>query len=121
MGKSRRSAMAISKAGRSITTLAVIVFMLIAAPVSANRCGSQNPPRCGLDTQTDPPTQPGYTGGGTEASLASLPLFKGTGHCEPGDTEVIYDLGQSFPDNGIPADHDVAGTNSFVIVRAGDN
>jgi hypothetical protein len=94
--------------------LGVAALTLLGGPARASRCGSQNPPRCGLDAQTNPPTLPGGTGGCTDANLAQTPM------CEPGDTMVIYDLGQTFPDNGIAADHEVAGTSSFVIIRAGD-
>jgi hypothetical protein len=93
--------------------LGVAALTLLGGPALAGRCGEQNPPRCGLDSQTNPPTEPGGTGGCTDASLAQTPA------CEPGDTMVIYDLGQSFPDNGIPADQPVVGTTSFVTLRAG--
>jgi hypothetical protein len=104
-----------------LAILGAAVGSLIADRVTyAARCGSQNPLRCGLDSQTQPPNpQLGGTGGCTEASLQSSPLFNGTGACDPGYTKVIYDLGQPFPDNGIPADQSVAGSTSFVTIRAG--
>jgi len=108
----------------SVVRVALGMLLVTSAtrPALANRCGNQNPPRCGLDSQTDPPNPTlGGTGGCTEASLATLPLYKGTGQCRPGDTEVIYDLGTAFPDNGVPGDHDVAGTTSFMTLRAKDD
>jgi hypothetical protein len=93
--------------------------LLSGAPAVAGRCGTQNPLHCGLDEQTDPPTLPGGTGGCTEASLAAAPLFQGTGHCKSGETEVIYDLGVPFPDNGHPGDAAVIGATSFATMRAG--
>ncbi len=99
--------------------LLVLTLTLAGAEARADRCGNQNPPRCGLDVQTDPLTLPGGTGGCTDASPATLPLFKGTGMCAPGDTAAIYDLGQAFPDNGVPADQGVVGTTSFMTIRAG--
>ena len=104
-----------------ILTLAAGLVLLPGRSAFANRCGNQNPPRCGLDAQTDPPTLPGGTGGCTEASLATLPMYKGTGQCRPGDTKVIYDLGVPFPDNGKAADQEVAGLSSFMTLRAGDS
>ena len=96
--------------------LAGAATLLLAGPSAlANRCGDQNPPRCGFDA----PFQPGGTGGCTDASLATLPLYKGTGMCQPGYSEVIYDLATPFPDNGMPGDASVAGTTSFLTVRAG--
>jgi hypothetical protein len=96
--------------------------VLSAVPAGASRCGDQNPPRCGLDSQTEPPDPMlGGTGGCTEASLAASPLFDHTGACRPGDTKVIYDLGVPFPDNGLAADQSVAGRTSFVTIRAGAN
>src|SRR5213593_2578900 len=96
--------------------------VVLGPPAGASRCGDQNPPRCGLDSQTEPPDPMlGGTGGCTEASLASSPLFDHTGACRPGDTKVIYDLGQAFPDNGLAADQAVTGKTSFVTIRAGAN
>ncbi len=87
----------------------------------ASRCGEQNPPRCGLDTQTEPPTMPGGTGGCTDASMVGLPMYNRTGSCRPGDTTVIYDIGGPFPDNGVPFDQaNVAGKEAFLTIRAGD-
>jgi hypothetical protein len=94
---------------------------LVARPALANRCGDQNPARCGFDNQTEPPDPALGDGGGcTEASMADLPLFDRTGACPPGYTKVIYDVGQPFPDNGMSDDTDVVGKTSFMIVRAGD-
>jgi hypothetical protein len=97
-----------------------VAGLVASGNVWAARCGSQNPPRCGLDSQTDPPDpQLGGTGGCTEASLESSPLYNHTGSCAPGYTKVIYDLGQAFPDNGLPADAAATGSTSFVTIRAG--
>jgi hypothetical protein len=103
------------------TFIAIVVgaALLGSAPARANRCGDQNPERCGLDTQTDPPTLPGGTGGCTEASMDRLPLYQGTRACPDGYTKVIYDLAQPFPDNGMPADQAPVGATSFVTLRAG--
>ncbi len=99
----------------------IALVCLAASPALANRCGDQNPPRCGQDDQTDPPDPMlGGTGGCTDASMVGLPMFQRTGSCPTGFTEVIYDVGQPFPDNGEPGDTDVIGKTSFMIVRAGD-
>jgi hypothetical protein len=94
--------------------LGVAALVLVAdLPAFASRCGSQTPPRCGLDSGTDP------VGGCTNASIAQVPLHDHSGNCAPGATKVIYDLGQPFPDNGIPADSAaVAGLTSFLTLRA---
>jgi hypothetical protein len=97
----------------------VAMALLAGGRALASRCGDQNPARCGLDAQTDPATLPGGTGGCTEASMATLPLFKGTGQCAPGETAVIYDLGTTFPDNGLSGDQAVVGETSFITLRAG--
>jgi len=100
----------------------VVAGFLAGTPALAARCGSQNPPRCGPDDQTDPPTQPGGTGGCTDASMVGLPLYNRTQSCRPGDTMVIYDIGGPFPNNGLPADEAaVGGKTAFMTVRAGDN
>jgi hypothetical protein len=108
---------------RLCSLVAVALVCLVVGPAFANRCGDQNPARCGLDSQTDPPDPMfGDTGGCTEASLGTLPLFERTGSCQPGDTMVIYDLSQPFPDNGLPEDSSmVAGLTSFMTLRAGQN
>jgi hypothetical protein len=103
------------------TLAGLLAALLVAGPAEASRCGTQNVLHCGLDEQTDPPSLPGGTGGCTEASLATAPLFKGTGACKPGETKVIYDLGVAFPDNGHSADGAVVGTTSFVVMRSGSN
>src|SRR5690349_6746128 len=95
---------------RLVLAGAALVTVVAATPSRANRCGDQNPPRCGGDDQTDPPTLPGGTGGCTDSSLATLPMFKGTGVCRPGYMPVIYDLALPFPDNGLPADSAVVGS-----------
>jgi len=85
----------------------------------ASRCGSQAPPLCGLDSQTDPPDPMlGGTGGCTEKTLSTLPLWKATGACEPGWTKVVYDIAQPFPDNGVAGDSAVVGSTSFFTMRA---
>lgn len=112
---------------RGSLVLALVVGGALAwsafAPALASRCGDQNPPRCGLDSQTDPPDPMlGGTGGCTDASMVGLPLYNRTGACHPGDTMVIYDLGGPFPDNGVPADTAaIAGKEGFLTVRAGDD
>jgi hypothetical protein len=74
---------------------------------------------CGLDSQTDPPNPAlGGTGGCTDASIATQPLYKKTHQCAPGETMVIYDLAQPFPDNQLPGDHAVAGSRSYFTLRA---
>ncbi len=91
---------------------AVALAVVAGPPAFASRCG-RSPLRCGLDSGTDP------AGGCTDASAAQVPLFKHRGHCEPGDTEVIYDLATPFPQNGIPGDEAaVAGLTSFLTMRA---
>jgi hypothetical protein len=107
---------------KGMVGVALVGIALAAAPALANRCGDQNPPHCGLDSQTEPPDPMlGGTGGCTEASLASVPVFKGTGACAPGETMVVYDLTQPFPDNGMAGDAAVVGSTSFVTLRAGAN
>jgi hypothetical protein len=99
---------------------ALAAAMLLGSPAQADRCTKiRAQPTCGLDSQTNPPTMPGGTGGCTDANLAAVPLFHGTGACAPGDTAVAYDLGQPFPDNGVPADQPVVGMTSFSTIRAG--
>ncbi|HJQ84237.1 MAG TPA: hypothetical protein VKA21_09190 [Candidatus Binatia bacterium] len=105
-------------------TIAGLASVLVATrPAHASRCGEQNPPRCGLDSQTDPPDPLlGGTGGCTDASMVGLPMYRRTGACEPGDTAVIYDIGGPFPDNGVPFDQaNVAGKEAFLTIRAGDS
>ena len=83
----------------------VTMALLAGGPALASRCGEQNPPRCGLDSQTEPPDPAlGGTGGCTDASMVGLPMYNRTGTCRPGDTMVIYDIGGPFPDNGVPFD-----------------
>ena len=94
--------------------LAAMMALLVGSPALANRCGDQNPPHCGVDSDGDP------AGACTDASMTQLPVFKHSGACRPGDTMVVYDVGAPFPDNGIPADAPVAGEKSFVIIHAGD-
>src|SRR5437867_1796189 len=90
---------------RSLVLIALVC--LVARPALANRCGDQNPSRCGRDDQTEPPGSAlGGSGGCTEASMANLPMFEHTGECPPGYTKVVYDVGQPFPDNGMRGDAD---------------
>src|SRR5262245_15566070 len=111
--------MSVMSRDRILVAASVAVF-LFATPAFADRCGPQNPAQCGSDTQSDPPDLSlGGTGGCTEASIATLPMFKDTHMCPPGQTMVIYDLGQPFPDNGLPADAELVGEKSFVTLRAG--
>jgi len=110
-----------SRAKIVLSTLVLGGLVIAAMPASASRCGDQNPSLCGLDSQTDPPDPMlGGTGGCTEASLATLPMYRGTGQCRPGWTRVVYDLGEPFPSNGLPGDTAAAGTTSFLTLRAGD-
>jgi hypothetical protein len=90
------------------------VALATAGPAFANRCGPQNPSRCGLDSSSDP------LAGCTDASIAALPLYHRTQACRRGETMVIYDVGRAFPDNGLAGDHVKAGSTSFMTVRAGD-
>jgi hypothetical protein len=110
----------VAKLTLSIVALGALTGAAI--PALAGRCGDQNPALCGLDSQTDPPDPAlGGTGGCTEASMAGLPLYRGTGACRPGWTKVIYDLDKPFPDNGLPGDTAAIGATSFLTLRAGDD
>src|SRR5262244_3658703 len=93
-----------------ILVAAGVAALLFATPAFADRCGPQNPAMCGSDAQSEPPNLAlGGTGGCTEASIATLPMFKDTHMCPPGPTTVIYDLDQPFPNNGLPADGELVG------------
>jgi hypothetical protein len=88
--------------------------MVLGTPARADRCTQiKAHPNCGFDSQTNPPTLPGGTGGCTPANLAAVPP------CPPGWTAVAYDLGEPFPSNGMPADASVVGSTSFTTIRAG--
>jgi hypothetical protein len=99
----------------------VAALALGGTPAGAGRCGSQHPPQCGPDDQTEPPTVSGGAGGCTDASIAASPLFRGSNACRPGETKVIYDIGPAFPNNGQSGDAPVAGLTPFVTLRAGDS
>src|SRR5205823_6699188 len=97
--------------------LGAAIFGLVVGPRAfASRCGEQNPPRCGLDSDPNPPDP--AAGGCTETWLHQIPLYRGTGMCQPGYTPVIYDLSQPFPDNGLAADAELIGEKSFVTIKA---
>src|SRR6516225_3057439 len=98
----------------SLVAVGAAVALLVAvSPALANRCGDQNPPRCGVDTSTDP------LAGCGDASMSAAPGYKRTGLCRPGDTMVVYDVSQPFPDDGLPADASAIGEKSYAIIHAG--
>src|SRR5262245_5262964 len=106
---------------RKIAVLIIGAVALVGGRAAlAGRCGDNNPSQCGLDSQTEPPNLGlGGAGGCTEASIAQLPMFQGTHMCRPGETTVMYDLDQPFPNNGVPGDASIVGEKSFLTLRAG--
>jgi hypothetical protein len=98
-----------------VFVLETTLILLIAGPAFANRCGNQNPSRCGVDSSDNP------ISGCSQAGIADLPLYRHTNACRRGETMVIYDIGHPFPDNGFAGDHVQAGNTSFMTVRAGDH
>ena len=61
---------------------AAALALLVTPRAFASRCGEQNPLRCGLDSELNPP-QPD-AGGCTDTWLQQIPLYRGTGMCQPG-------------------------------------
>ena len=105
--------------------LGAALALLASTSAFAGRCNRRSDgqggiePHCGLDSQTEPPNPAlGDRGGCTEASIATNPLFRGTHQCEAGDTMVIYDLTEPFPNNHLPGDQTPVGSRSYVTMRA---
>src|SRR5262249_40031971 len=113
------------RAMRAIAATAVTIALTFSAGAAfAVRCHSRPGgggfgAHCGLDSQTEPPDpMHGDPNGCTDASLATLNLFRRSHACRPGDQMVIYDLTTAFPNNGRPGDQSVAGATSYAIIRA---